>query len=274
MAKPKIVKKAKKEPKAPRAILLYIFLIPMFLSTILSLFSSNYIQFVVKLIGFFLLLASIKLIDKGLEVEFNYNKASFIEAPKVKYKLLGYILLSISIAFIGFMATKLGVVNVIFASILGGIGAYLYYGKDPSEDKIPKDASINYQKLIKDINEAQEKLDYIDKEKEKIEDYELKQAVDSAALQAHKILDNIKEDPKDIQVARKFMVVYLDGIKDVITQYNSIDKKVLDKSYRDRLIELLLDASNRFEKELERLKSNEIFDLDVQIDALKEQLKH
>jgi len=70
------------------------------------------------------------------------------------------------------------------------------------------------------------------------------------------------------------MVVYLDGVKDVISQYNSIDKEVLDYGFRARLIELLIDASSRFEKELQRLKSNEIFDLDVQIDALKEQLKH
>jgi len=69
------------------------------------------------------------------------------------------------------------------------------------------------------------------------------------------------------------MVVYLDGVKDVIDKYNSIENHIIDDSFRVRLIELLGDASNRFDKELDRLKSNEIFDLDVQIDSLKQQLK-
>jgi hypothetical protein len=69
------------------------------------------------------------------------------------------------------------------------------------------------------------------------------------------------------------MVVYLDGIKDVVNKYNSIDKKLLDNSFKERLIELLNSATKRFEEDLERLKSNEIFDLDVQIDSLKQQLK-
>ena len=260
--------------KAPKATIVYIFLIPMFVSTILSLFNGNYANFVAKLIGFILLLGSAKLLDKGLEAEYNYKKATFTQAPKVKYKLFGAISLSIAVAFIGFMVTHLNPINVIFSAIIGGLGAYLYYGKDPSIDKIPEDSSINYKKLIKDINEAEAKLEHIDKEKEQIKDYELKVAINNATKKAHNILDNIKKDPKDIQVARKFMVVYLDGIKDVISQYNSIDKEVLDSSYRERLIELLIEASSRFEKELERLKSNEIFDLDVQIDALKQQLKH
>ncbi len=260
--------------KAPKATILYIFLIPMFVSTALSLYRGEYANFIAKLIGFGLLFGAVKLIDKGLEVEYNYNKATFTQAPKLKYKLFGSITLGIGIAFIGFMVTKLTLINIIFSSILGALGAYLYYGKDPSVDKLPKEEGVNYKKLINDLNEAQKKLDIIDTEKEKVKDKELKIAINKASSKAHDILENIKNDPKDLQVARKFMVVYLDGIKDVISQYNSIDKDVLDNSFRDRLIELLIDASSRFEKELERLKSNEIFDLDVQIDALKEQLKH
>jgi 5-bromo-4-chloroindolyl phosphate hydrolysis protein len=270
------IKKMKipKIKKAPKALFLYIFLLPMFISTIASLLSGDYIKFVVKLIGFAMLYGATKLIDSGLVNEYNYNQAEIAQAPKHKNKLWGDFVLLIALLFIGLLATKLNPINVVFTAIIGAVGAYLYYGKDPSVDKIPKDSSINYTKLIKDINEAKEKLEFIDNEKDKIKDSELKMAIDKASNKAHEILDTIMQDPKDIAVARKFMVVYLDGVKDVISQYNDIDKELLDSSYRDRLIELLIDASERFEKEIKRLKSNEIFDLDVQIDALKEQLKH
>ena len=274
MAKAKKMKLPSIKKKAKKAIILYIFLMPMFASTIASLFASDYIRFIAKLIGFGMLFATAKLIDRGLESEFNYNEATLAQAPKIKYKLIGSILLTLSLLYIGLFVTNLNILNTLFSSILGGVGAYIYYGKDPSVDKLPKEGGVNYQKLLKSLSEAREKLKSIDKDKEKIDNIELKSAIDKATKRAHQILNTIEQDPKDINIVRKFMVVYLDGVKDVISQYTNIDKEVLDNSYRDRLIELLEDASVRFEKELERIKSNELFDLDVQIDALKKQLNY
>jgi hypothetical protein len=42
---------------------------------------------------------------------------------------------------------------------------------------------------------------------------------------------------------------------------------------RERLYTLLREVQERFDKELERLKANDRFDLDVQIDALRQQIK-
>ncbi len=274
MAKAKKMKQAIFKPKAKRATLIYIFLLPMFVSTILELFNSNYLPFLTKLVGFALLVGSAKLIDRGLNNEFIYNSANLAIAPKIKYKLIGSISLVIALIFISILTTNINPINSIFSSIIGGVGAFLYYGKDPTIDKLPKDKGVNYQKILDSLSKAKDKLNYIDKEQEKIEDIELKSAIKSTTAKAHEILKTIEDDPKDITIVRKFMVVYLDGVKDVIAQYNSIDKELLDSEYRLRLINLLKDATTRFDSELERLKSNEIFDLDVQIDALKEQLKN
>jgi len=272
VAKAKKMKiKSIKKPKS--ATIIYIFLIPMFVSTILELFSSHYISFLIKLVGFGMLLGSAKLIDKGLENEFNYNSKKLAIAPKIKYKLFGSIALSLSLLFIALSATHINIINAIFSSIIGGIGAYIYYGKDPSVDKLPE-GDLNYKKIVESLQEAKDKLKDIEKNNNLIEDIEIKEAVNQTINRAYEILNTIEEDPKDLSVIRKFMVVYLDGVKDVVSQYQSVDKNLLDSSYKERLKELLEDASKRFEKELERLKSNEIFDLDVQIDALKEQLKN
>ena len=273
MAKAKRLK-VKKEKKAPNAWLLYIFLVPMFVSTILSLFNSNYSQFLLKLAAFALLFGSINLINRGLLEEYNYTKAVITKAPKIKFKLLGSLGLGAVALFLGLAVDGLGVVNSVATSALAIAGSLMYYGKDPSVDKLPKETGINYDKLLQDLSEAENKLKAIEDSKDKIEDIELKSAISSATKRAEEILSTIKKDPKDIRVARKFMVVYLDGVKDVIDKYNSTKEHNLDDSYRVRLISLLNDASVRFDKELDRLKSNEIFDLDVQIDALKQQLKN
>ena len=196
----------KKREKAVTATYLYLFLLPMFLSTILSLFSKDYSRFLLKLLSFFMLMGAIKLIDMGLESEKEYNRATIALAPKTKFKLYGTIGATITLFFLCYVVDHFSLLNSLFTAAIGAFGLFAYYGPDP--------------------------------------------------------------------VKNKFMVVYLDGVKDVIHRYNSIEKESLDSSFRQRLIELLHEASERFDKELDRLKSNEVFNLDVQIDALKQQLKN
>ena len=272
MAKAKLVKRVKKD-KPPSVIYLYIFLLPLFVSTIESLFDSDYKKFILKLLSFGLLYGSINLINRGLKQEWEYNKAVIAKAPKIKFKLLGSIGLGVTAALLSLAVDNLSLINSIANTILAIAGGIIYYGKDPSVDKLPQDSSVDYSKLLKQLQEAQDKLDKIEQIKESIEDSQLKLAITKATNKAQEILDTIKKEPKDIRVARKFMVVYLDGVKDVVDRYNSLENHQIDNSYRVRLIELLEDASSRFEKELDRLKSNDIFDLDVQIDTLKKQLK-
>ena len=273
MAKAKRMTFTKKE-KAPSVTFLYLFLIPMFASTIVSLFNSDYSSMILKLIAFAMLYGSINLINRGLLEEHNYNKAKITKAPKFKYKTLGAIGLGVTTLFLAAFIDHLNLLNIITLPILATAGALIYYGKDPSKDKIPENSGVNYEKLLAELSQAEDKIKAIENTKDQIEDLELRDAIDKAIVKAKDILKTIEEDPKDIRVARKFMVVYLDGIKDVVDKYNSIEGHNLDDSYRVRLIELLNDASSRFNKELDRLKSNEIFDLDVQIDSLKQQLKN
>jgi len=272
MAKAKKMQ-VKKRERSASATYLYFFLVPMFLSTIVSLFSKEYSRFLLKLLSFFMLLGSIKLIDIGLENERKYKRSTIALAPKIKYKLYGTIGATITLFFLSFVVDHFTLINSLFTAAVGTFGLIAYYGTDPVKNKVPTESGVNYEKLIKDIHEAEEKLKAIEKSRDAIDDSELKRAITHATKKADDILETIKEDPKDIRIARKFMVVYLDGIKDVIHRYNSVDKASLDDSFRQRLIALLNDASLRFDKELDRLKSNEVFDLDVQIDALKQQLK-
>jgi 5-bromo-4-chloroindolyl phosphate hydrolysis protein len=260
-------------PKKEQAKILYFFLLVLFVSTAFSLFQAKYFTFLLKIGAFVMLLVSIKLLDKGLENEAQYNKEKIAFAPKVKYKLLGALLLGVDIFFINLFINHSNIIISIFLALLGIVGTLLYYGLDPKEDKIPQQAGVDMKKMLQELQEAQKKLNTLKEKKEAIKDTQLEEALDKAIKKAQHILETIKSDPKDIRVARKFILIYLDGIKDVIEKYHSIDKEHLDDSFRVRLIELLELASSKFDKELDRLKSNEVFDLDVQIDALKKQLK-
>ncbi len=256
-----------------RPWLLYFFVFPLFISVSISLFKSEYLIFLFKLGMFALFVGSVALVSRGLRISQKYQEAIITKAP-FPFKLVGSIGIGISIFILTFIIDKAGFLQSVFISILGVVGVLLNYGLDPIADKLPKNSTIDPDLLLQGIKEAEDTLEEIEREKDDISDNSLKIALDGAIVNAKKILNTIKSDPKDIRVARKFLVVYLNGIKTVITQYNDLDSKLIDNNMRERLISLLKDAELRFEKELERLKSNDLFDLDVQIDALKEQLKY
>ena len=58
------------------------------------------------------------------------------------------------------------------------------------------------------------------------------------------------------------------------SSYNTVEMEHIDPQTRIKLLELMDDVEKRFEKEYERLKANNLFDLDVNIDTLKEQIKY
>jgi len=128
--------------------------------------------------------------------------------------------------------------------------------------------------VLETFGEAQEKLATIEIETQKIEDIELKKKIEVAIEKAKDILDTIAQDPKDIRVARKFLIVYIDGVAKVTKSYTAIDESEIDLSTRERLLSLMDEVEIRFDKEMQRLKSNNKFDLDVNIDVLKEQIKN
>ncbi|HHD73213.1 MAG TPA: hypothetical protein ENL02_04850 [Epsilonproteobacteria bacterium] len=119
-----------------------------------------------------------------------------------------------------------------------------------------------------------DKMEKIETDADKIEDRELKIKIDRAMERAGTILDAIAEDPKDIRAARKFLVVYLDGVAKVTGSYTAMEEEEIDTETTERILGLMDDVDTRFEKELKRLKANNQFDLDVHIDVLKAQIKH
>lgn len=261
------------KPLARRPWLLYLFLLPLFVSVAVSLFEAEYGRFLVKLGIFALFAGSVALVKKGLEESQKYEEAAIGKAPP-PYKSLGAVGLGISVFLLALFIDGAGILRSLFVAVLGAAGVLLNYGPDPRGDKLPQNSGVDPELLLKSLNEAEATLAEIEEAKEEIRDPRLVQALDHAVVHAREILETIKADPKDIRVARKFLVVYLDGIKTVIRQYSDLDGTLIDESIRTRLIALLQEAKVRFEKELERLRSNDLFDLDVQIDALKEQLKH
>ncbi len=256
-----------------KGTLLYIFLVPLFVAVVLALFQTNIQAFLLNGVSFFLFLAVARLAKKGFMQEQAYHASIFTKAPKVPYKMFAGYLLGISTFFTAFVTGGEPLVKSGFLALIATVGYYLYYGFDPKEDKLENLGDISAEFVLETINEAKEKLSSIEANISKIKELPLQKKITTALTKAKHILQTIQEDPKDVRVARKFLIVYIDGIAKVTQSYVELDEADITSDTRERLHTLMDEVEEKLDKELIRLKQNNAFDLDVHIDVLKEQIK-
>ncbi len=253
---------------------LYIFLVPLFIAIIVSLLMLEVRYFIADIIAFSLFFASAKANSMGLDQELEYYTKTLTKAPKTPYKLIAGVLLGISTFFTAFIAGYQDFFISIFLGVIASIGYFLYYGFDPRADKLTNIGDISAEFVLETLATARGKLRSIEEDIIHIKDTKLVSQLRVAIKKAYEILKNIEEDPKDVRVARKFIIVYIDGIKKVTKSYIELDEQDITDETKEKLYNLLSDVEDRFEKEIVRLKRNNQFDLDVHIDVLQEQIKN
>lgn len=87
-----------------------------------------------------------------------------------------------------------------------------------------------------------------------------------------KILDEIATDPRDLNRARRFLKVYLDGLTDVVERYAAAEDAGRSASLDDNFLSLLREMEKAGDDQLARLRSHDLDRLDVTIDVLKDRL--
>ena len=264
-----------REKKAKKGILLYIFLIPLSLAVLLALIARDIPAFSLNLVAFLLFYATAKLNTWGLANEFKYHKEKLTKAPKKPFKTISTLLLGISTLFAASIAGGVSLFSGIFLAIVAMVGYLLHYGVDPRTDKLENIGDVSAELVLKTLADARAKLSGIESHINKdFKDLDLKEKLSLATKKAEHIIQTIQEDPKDIRVARKFLLVYLDGLEKVTNSYTAMDEADIKGETKEKLHELLNDVEIRFDKELKRLQKNNEFDLDVNIDVLHQQIKN
>ncbi len=274
MSKAKQYNPSMAQMQAKKGTLLYLFLIPLFLAVILALLHMNIKLFLLNSAMFGLFFLVLKLSTIGFKQELEYSNTTFTKAPKIPYKTIAAFLLGASTFLSAWVLAEKAFVASLFLGAISVLGYYLYYGFDPKEDKLENLGDISAEFVLETIGEANEKLSNIEQHMEKIEDIYLHGKLNVAVKKAKKILEVIQNDPKDIRVARKFLIVYIDGVAKVTDSYVAMDEADIKSDTKEKLYGLMEDLDTHFDKELQRLKNNNQFDLDVHIDVLKEQIKN
>lgn len=217
------------------------------------------------------------LIRQGRFAEREYAERTITRAPPPR-KLAGIALVGLAAFSLSALSVGQPVILGLVAAGLMGFAAYLAYGLDPRGDKgldakLADRAGLKTEAVLAALEEARAKVRAIEAQARGLHSRELKERLGRITRSAESVLAQIEKDPGDLRRARRFLVTYLDGTRDVVAGYRAQQQDLTDTPLADNFRHVLETVERVFEEQREILKRNESLDLEVQIEVLKTQLE-
>lgn len=218
------------------------------------------------------------LVERGLQEEDEYARRAITKAPRVPRKLLGAVLVAAGAFVASLFASSAGIpLSLLYAGV-GLAGCLLAYGLDPTRDKglgprLAAASDVRSETVLAVLAEAERKIDDIEHWAGRLHGRELTERLARIVERARAILREIEKSPGDIRRARRFLVTYLDGTRDVVRKYAAQQHDLADTPLAGNFRHVLETVENVFAEQHEVLRRNETLDLEVQIDVLLTQLK-
>jgi hypothetical protein len=218
------------------------------------------------------------VMEAGLRAEAEYNARALTRAPRLPRKLIGALAIGAGILVASLFGSGADFAqSLLFGAVATG-GAVLAYGPDPRKDKglapgLVDRSGVRTESVLEAIAEAEAKVKDIEQAAARLHNPELTRHLRLIVGQARAILRQIEEDPGDIRRARRFLVTYLDGTRDVVSKYVRQQKDVESTPLADNFRRVLESIEAVFEEQQAVLRRKESLDLEVQIEALQTQLQ-
>ncbi len=257
-----------------KGLMLFIVPFPVLIAAIMDLMQGNLSGTVVNAAAFVGFMISASIARLGFKNEGKYYERSIARAPSTPYKTIAAIFLSITTGLTSWLSIGDNILISILVGITVFIGFYLYYGLDPRKDKSGNiRLGVTTEEVIQALEDAEVRIDAIESARKHISNLDLNAQLKRITDKARGILKTIEEDPKDLDRSRKFLKVYLDGAKKVTEGYAKAKDVEQEVELSTNFANVLDSIEKTFDKQQEELKKNNHFDLDVQIEVLKTQLK-
>lgn len=259
-----------------KGILLFIMPVPVLVAAVISLVSGNFWSTIINGVAFAGFMLSAVIARHGFKVEQLYHSKKLALAPTTPFKTVSALLLSIITGLTAFLATAN--YNIFSSILIGGatlLAFYLWYGLDPRRNKTGNiGLGVSAEEVFEALEAANIKINAIESARTEISNVAFDQHLDRIINKARNIITLIENNPSDLPRARKFLKVYLDGTQRVTESYakthrNNATTVELDGNFSN----VLNSIESTFDEQQEKLKKQDQFDLDVNIEVLETQLK-
>jgi hypothetical protein len=243
-----------------------------------SLIAGNVAGVVSLALALLLCYAGMLLVESGLRAEFDYARRAVAKAPRPPRKLFGAVAVGLGVLAGSLGATSAGLPLSLLFAALAGVGSVLAYGMDPAKDKglapeLARKAGFTTEQVIEALAEAEAKLRDIEQLAGGLHNRELTARLNRIVAEGRAVLAQIEQDPSDLRRARRFLVTYLDGTRDVVRKYQAQQSDLADTELAENFRHVLDTVERVFLEQQEVLKRNETMDLEVQIEVLRTQLE-
>jgi 5-bromo-4-chloroindolyl phosphate hydrolysis protein len=263
-----------------KGFLLFVLPIPLLIAAILSLMRTEMLHALISATAFSGFIVSAMIAREGFKREGKYHRRRFAKAPRTPFKTIAALFLGATTGLTALFATSGGfsmehIVNSVLLGVAALLGFYFSYGLDPRKDKTGGiSLSVSADEVFEALEAAEIKIAGIETARKNIHNLELDQHLRSITKKARHILETIKNDPNDLDRARKFLTVYLDGTQRVAESYATTHSKGAITDTLETNFRRVLDSIEKtFDEQQEKLKENDRFDLDVKIEVLETQLR-
>ena len=183
-----------------------------------------------KVLGALLAIAALqlaaRLIRRGRLAERDYDERAITKAP-LPFKTTGHVARRPCRLLPG--DARAAASRCCSASSPGASWAsrsILAYGMDPRRDKgldaaMAERAGLKVEAVLEALEEARGKVSAIETSARGLHSRELKERLTRITASARGVLQQIEKDPRDLRRARRFLVTYLDGTRDVVAGYRA-----------------------------------------------------
>jgi len=261
-------------------LLLYFLALPLIPAVVIALGHGEVIAALANCAAFALTFVGATFIRRGLRLQTEATKRAWKRRASPKpYRLIGAVMVSVAMFLVAWLGvTSNGghglVVSILFA-LASLAGCYLYYDFDASarKDDVPL-VGITTEELIDLLDEAEDRIEAIEFAGKSIKNTEFRDRLRRITQEARKITGAIEEDPTDARRARKFLKVYLDGAQQVTEGYARMHATDNTEQLEDNFRRVLTTIETVIADQQQKLKENNVSELDVQIEVLQMQLEN
>ena len=164
-------------------------------------------------------------------------------------------------------------------ALLAGWGAWAVVGDDPRLDRRTIDerarrAGLRPADLASALADARAKITAIETAAAQLVNIELRARTARIVTLARRVLARIEAEPRQLERARRFLVTYLDGTRDVVASYAAQEHDLAASPLATNFRRVLGTVETVFTEQLDRLQEDRQLDLEVQIEVLETQLVH
>ncbi len=248
--------------------------LPLLLAGIGEIISGDIPGMILELGLFAVFMASAWLLNEGIRAAQAYDSRRIAKPPAIPRKLFSAVLTGGGIAGLLWMVAGQGLVTGIAAGCFATLVQLFAHGIDPMRRKGLEGAdAFESARVARAIEQAETRLAEITEAAGRIGDRKLEGRIERLCDSARAVFREVEADPRDLTRARKFLSVYLTGLRDATVKFATLHRKTGATAAQADYEALLGDMEASFSQQRADLLLDDRTELDVEIEVLRERLK-